>query len=213
MQPKQQKQLKVLLVIVGMLCGFFISIQFKSFGEVTNIIRDSNSNNIFREVQVLKLTNDELKDEISELTAELANLSDGRSYRESIRTALEKNRLIAGLTSVYGPGITITIDKPVAVSWLVDAENELWTAGAEAMAINGVRLSPYTKGFEDFNGQIYLNKLPIRAPYKIEAIGDTDVLEKILVQRGSIVARITNTYPGIKMSTSRTEKIQMAAVK
>lgn len=213
MNPKRYKQLKTLLVAVGALCGFLIVIQFRSFREVESVVRDSNANNIFREVQVLKLTNDELRKEVTELATELENLTDGQSYRESISAALEKNRIIAGLTPVEGPGIVINIDKKVAISWLVDTQNELWTAGAEAVAFNGIRLSPYTRGFEEFNGQIYLNKQAIRAPYKIEAIGNADVLEKILVQQGSIVARITDTYPGIKVAVARKEMIQMAAVK
>ncbi|MDP4007631.1 MAG: DUF881 domain-containing protein [Candidatus Peregrinibacteria bacterium] len=213
MGSKEYKQLKPLLIIVGALCGFFIVLQFRSFKEVENIVRDSNANNIFREIQVLKLTNDELKQEIVELTLELENLTDGRSFLESIRTALEKNRIIAGLTTVQGPGIMMTLDKKIDTSWLVDTQNELWTAGAEAIAVNGIRLSPYTKGFENFNGQIYLNKVPIRVPYKIEAIGNADVLVKILVQQGSISARISNVYPGIKINVSQIDSITMNAVR
>lgn len=213
MSSKEYKQLKTLLLIVGTLCGFFIVLQFRSFENVENIVRDSDANNIFREIQVLKLTNDELKDEINELTLELNNLTDGHSFRESIRTALEKNRIIAGLTAVQGPGVVMTLDKRVGTSWLVDTQNELWTAGAEAIAINGIRLSPYTKGFEDFNGQIYLNKVPIRVPYKIEAIGNADILEKVLVQQGSISARISNVYPDIKININKAANISMSTVR
>ncbi len=213
MTPSQRKQLSTLLIIVGFLCGALTVWQFKSFGIAESAIRDSDANNIFREVQVLKLTNDELKQEIEELTLQLESLTDGHSYRESIRKELEKNQLISGLTPIEGPGITLILDKPVAVSWIVDTLNELWTAGAEAIAINGIRLSPYTVGFEDFNGQIYLNKVPLRTPYKIESVGNTDILEKILSQQGSITARLKTAYPGIQINIKTEELIQMEAVR
>jgi len=213
MTSTKYKQLSILLVIIGFFVGFFTIVQFRSFELAENSIRDTNANNIFREVQVLKLTNDELKEEIVELTAQLESLTDGQSYRESIRSELEKNQLITGLTAVKGPGVTITLDQEIGVSWLVDMQNELWTAGAEAVSINGIRISPYTVGFKNFGSQLYLNNVPLRVPYKIETIGNTELLEKVLTQQGSISARLTSTYPELTMDVVSNEHIEMEAVR
>ena len=185
-------RLHILLILIGLLTGLLAVMQFRSFKEAETLARDTNANNIFREVQVLKITNDQLEKEIEDLGLQLENVSDAKSYRESVTAELEKNRLIAGLTKAEGQGLIVTLDVPLAVSWLVDVTNELWTAGAEAIAINGMRITPYTVGFEDFNGQTYLNKVPVRAPYKIEVIGDRDLFSKILTGQGSISARLND---------------------
>ena len=213
MTSQKYQQISTLLIIVGFFVGFLTVLQFRSFKKAENSIRDTNANNIFREVQVLKLTNDELKVEIDGLATQLEGLTDGRSYRESIRKELEKNELITGLIAIEGPGVTINLDQEIGVSWLVDILNELWTAGAEAISINGIRLSPYTIGFETFNEQVYLNKVPLRIPYKVEAIGNGTLLKKVLTQQGSISARLTNVYPGLKIEVSQTEDIIMEAVR
>jgi uncharacterized protein YlxW (UPF0749 family) len=54
--------------------------------------------------------------------------------------------------------------------------NQLWSDGAEAIAVNGIRLTPLSA--IRFAGQAVLVDLqPIASPYVIDAIGNADALD------------------------------------
>ncbi|MFV0450791.1 MAG: DUF881 domain-containing protein [Propioniciclava sp.] len=90
----------------------------------------------------------------------------------------------AGAAAAAGPGIRITLaDGPNATvtgSEVVDADlrmavNGLWQAGAEAVSINGQRISGLT-AIRNAGDAITVNYRSISPPYRIEAIGDPDRL-------------------------------------
>ena len=90
----------------------------------------------------------------------------------------------AGTVAVTGPGVRITVDDrpdartPRQVVLDEDLQrlvNGLWTAGAEAVSINGERLT----GLSAVRGAgeaITVNFRSLRRPYVVQAIGDPDSL-------------------------------------
>lgn len=106
-------------------------------------------------------------------------------------------RLAAAAVAVKGPGVVVTLREPAsatvsgpparvgtvgiaATSVLTDRDvrsvvNELWADGAEAIAINGVRLSP-TSAIRFAGQAVLVNFDPITSPYRVEAIGSPDTL-------------------------------------
>jgi uncharacterized protein YlxW (UPF0749 family) len=121
----------------------------------------------------------------------------------SVTRNLDQRQLLAGQTAVSGPGMTVTLREPTtktssptagrggttsigATNILTDRDvrsvvNELWRDGAEAIAVNDVRLTP-TSAIR-FAGQAVLVDLqPITPPYRITAIGDEDVLSTNFAQ-------------------------------
>ena len=53
--------------------------------------------------------------------------------------------------------------------------NELWADGAEAIAVNGIRLTP-TSAIRFAGDAVLVDFQPIASPYVIDAIGDADLL-------------------------------------
>ena len=51
--------------------------------------------------------------------------------------------------------------------------NELWSDGAEAIAVNGIRLTP-TSAIRFAGDAVLVDFQPITSPYRIDAIGDAD---------------------------------------
>jgi len=51
----------------------------------------------------------------------------------------------------------------------------LWNAGAEAIAVNDLRLTALT-AFANVGPAVHIGKVPLVAPYVIEVIGDPDTL-------------------------------------
>ena len=113
-------------------------------------------------------------------------------------SGLSEAELLAGTVAVKGPGLQVTLGEPkvtatasvntrqgsvpiTAVSNLSDRDvssvvNQLWSAGAEAIAVNGVRLTP-TSAIRFAGEAVLVDFQPITAPYVVQAIGEADDLD------------------------------------
>jgi uncharacterized protein YlxW (UPF0749 family) len=129
---------------------------------------------------------------------------------------LNRAEAAAGQTPVTGPGITVTLKEPKkqtsgasagrggttsisATNILTDRDvrsvvNELWHDGAEAIAVNDVRLTP-TSAIRFAGQAVLVDFQPITSPYRIEAIGDADTLSTNFAQ--SSVASRYQTLVGV----------------
>lgn len=104
---------------------------------------------------------------------------DAAQYRED----LDRLEPLAGGGAVTGPGLIITVDDaPGAQSnqRVVDRDlqhlvNGLWASGAEAIAINGHRLSSLT-AIRGAGESITVDYRSLTRPYIIEVIGNPDTL-------------------------------------
>ena len=100
---------------------------------------------------------------------------------EQARTEIDTLEVLAGTVPVTGPGIRITITEetgPVDINSLLDTVQEMRTAFAEAMQINGqVRIVASTS-FEDGTGGIYVDGTLLEPPYVIDVIGDPATLQR-----------------------------------
>lgn len=101
---------------------------------------------------------------------------------------LARRELLAlrnGNIAAAGPGVRIQVDdavdagdderRKVLDTDLQHLANGLWEAGAEAIALNGERLSN-TTAIRHGGAAITVNFRPISPPYRMEAIGDPDRL-------------------------------------
>ncbi len=128
-----------------------------------------------------------------DLQAAAASLADQvRASQAALGAAgplQEMSRLeVAGaLTPVAGPGLRIVIDSSPddpGGGVILDRDiqllvNGLWSAGAEAIAIGGVRLQP-TSAIRKAGGAILVDNKPVFWPLTIEAIGDPAVAARQL---------------------------------
>jgi uncharacterized protein YlxW (UPF0749 family) len=93
-----------------------------------------------------------------------------------------------GFVAVSGPGVRATVDdapngdpaqavRDEDLALLVDG---LWSAGAEAIAINGQRLTTLS-AIRNSGPAIHVNGRPLAPPYTVLAIGDTRTLQADLL--------------------------------
>ncbi|MDR1294913.1 MAG: DUF881 domain-containing protein [Bifidobacteriaceae bacterium] len=114
--------------------------------------------------------------------------------------------IAAGVSAVRGPGLVVTMaEDPAAIEAKGEAAriravdlqtvvNGLWRSGAEAIAINDVRLTT-TSPIATAGQAIHIDLTPVTPPYRIEAIGDGKVLE----------IKLTRTSGGDRMAYLRNE--------
>lgn len=131
----------------------------------------------------------ELRDEVATLTSLQARLV--RSDRAAAAANL-KLRGITGFAPVTGQGVRITLDdapggdsdgvvRDEDLALLVDG---LWAAGAEAIAVNGRRLTA-TTGIRTAGSAIQVHDRALLPPYTVQAIGNRNTLQSKFVETSS----------------------------
>ncbi len=88
---------------------------------------------------------------------------------------------------------------------------ELWIAGAEAIAINNERVTP-TTAIIDIGSSLLVNSAYLAPPYQVTAIGSTDLYDRVSRSAGFIdfVRSRAEAY-GIRLSFAEPETVDMPA--
>jgi uncharacterized protein YlxW (UPF0749 family) len=149
----------------------------------------------------LQRQHDTLRDQITDLRKQIASLEEqGQGTTELVRDLnhqLEQARIAAGLIPLAGTGLVLQLNDsslPVPdgadeADYLVTARDirtvvaELWLAGAEAISVNGERITVST-GILDIGHTILVNSAYLSPPYQVSAIGPSDLLEQLGLSAG-----------------------------
>ncbi len=159
-----------------------------------------------------------LRDEVVALEAKLEGYrtgeAQGRSLTREMRRELNDLRNGLGLAPVHGPGLVVTLVAAPTRSAVPQAQdlagltNELWAAGAEAVAVNGVRVLA-TEGFARQEDAIRVGRQVIRDPYSVAAIGDPAAMEGALLVRGGLADGLRGV--GLTIAVARAADLNLAA--
>lgn len=201
------------LLITSVVVGLLIVVQSRAFTDVASVFGRDTRADAFRELQILKKSNEKLEDEITDLQNQLSKANDQEESLKAIRDEIEKYQMLSGRTNVAGPGVSVVINGKVQDIWLTDMANELLSAGAEAVSINNIRLVDATNGFDTIpNGEIVLNGSILKAPYEFQAIGDKTTLRSALEQPQGILQRIYQSLPGVDVKLTEKDLVTMEKV-
>ncbi|MFA5948372.1 MAG: DUF881 domain-containing protein [Candidatus Gracilibacteria bacterium] len=182
---------------------FFPKARFKS-------IYRENDGNFFQEIKILKDKNEDLKKEVSGLEESLGQIADQDKALSAIQDEIEKYKKLSGDSQIFGPGFTLILNRDVALSWLVDLKNKFFEYGAQAVSINGIRLTNKTSGIDSLpKGQIIINGSIIAAPYEFNVICDPEPILDILDAPSEIFDKLSAAYPDLNLKTSKKEMIYM----
>jgi len=153
------------------------------------------------------------------------------AHRAGLSTQLSRLSVLTGAVAVKGPGLKLRVDDAKASD--TDAQgnprtdsssegrvtssdmqiivNGLWRAGAEAISINGQRLT--AQSAIRFAGEaILVNFRPLSPPYTITAVGAGDDMEqKFQSGMGGIYLKGLMDDYGIRSSLSTSKSVQVPA--
>lgn len=166
----------------------------------------------------------EVKKLRSDLTKMENAVGDQTKQAKVLNDSLQEVKTFAGLTEVEGPGLSVTLkDSPHATTSgigggddiihdtdVLRVVNELWSAGAEAIAVNKHRIVG-TSSFRCVGPVIHVDNVPISSPVRIQAIGDADTLEGALRIPLGVLAEIRNTGEPSMVTIEKIEKQRLPA--
>lgn len=140
----------------------------------------------------------ELEAQANELRAQRAELVSGSDTQRAAREAAERRAavqgVLAGVLPASGPGVVLTIEDPdltVGALVMFNILEELRNAGAEAVEVDGVRLTA-SSWFLDGTDGVIVDATALEPPYVWIAIGDPDTITPALSMPGGALAGIRN---------------------
>ena len=179
------------VLVIGLMIG----------GSVADQLRAAPAEQLEREqliqrVEQAAAASDAQRERITQLTRENRALSDGALANDpgaaQVQGQIDQLDPVTGMHAVTGPGVVLVADDAQDAqrsgSSVVDidirqAVNGLWQAGAEAIAVNGRRLTSLS-AIVNSDIAIQVNKGPLSPPYVVQAIGGTN-LQADLVETDS----------------------------
>ena len=208
--------------------GFLIAAQLAAEGPRVRYTTQERSPLIETATQ-LQTRQDDLKKRILQLreqiqTTEHAGEGSAQMVRE-LNDQLQEARIAAGLIPLTGTGIVLQLEdsgEPVApgadaADYLVGARDlrsvveELWAAGAEAIAVNGERITP-TSAIIDVGPSVLVNAAYLAGPYQVTAMGGDDLYDRLSASPGFVDLLRTRAQGfGIQVSIAEPEAVDIPA--
>lgn len=172
-----------------------------------------------------KETNEMLQERLQKLRTEVnakeKEMSERQAISQQVVHELEMLRMQAGLTPVFGQGVTVTLeDSKTARDFqnvadgivhdqnLRDVVNELFAAGAEGIAINDQRLVSGSS-VRCVGPTIIVNDIKLAPPFVIRAIGEKETLVAALKMPGGIIDGLKQRT--ISVTISESNRIELPA--
>ena len=191
---------QITLGVALLALGFLIAAQLAAEGPRVRYTSQERAPLVETAIE-LQRQHDQLRDQISTLRAQIVAIEEqGQGTTQLVRELnreLEQARIAAGLIPLTGTGLVLQLNDsslPIPegadeADYLVTARDirtviaELWLAGAEAISVNGERITVST-GVLDIGHTILVNSAYLSPPYQVSAIGPNDLLEQLGLSEG-----------------------------
>lgn len=202
---------QVALTAVAFLLGLLVVVQLRT-QTGGSVLQNKSAQDLTTLVGNLDTQNDRLRAEIASLQGQLAELqadrNSGATSIGQIRGDLGRIRAWSGLDAVAGRGVAITVSGQVSAGAIDDLLNELRNAGAEAVAIEDVRVVAGT-AISGLPGRLDVDGFLLPDPFRIRAIGRPDTLVGSLTRAGGIVAQLAATNPAATIDLQPSDERMM----
>jgi len=189
------------IAVVCLVLGIMLAIQFKTTSTYNDQYPQERVEVLAEKLKTASSERDVMAEEVLSLRSQLKNVRENNRAMADLQDELQKNSQFAGLLPVKGTGITLTIndiprnmqngDNPnnfiVHDQDLLFLVNELKASGAEAISINGERITAMSE-IRCAGTMILVNTNRIAPPFVIKAIGNPDMLVSGMELQGGWLA-------------------------
>ena len=204
---------QISIAVVAAILGLLVVVQLRAQGTDTGL--DSLSAPELTDlVANLNTRNDQLRTEVATTQSQLDSLEGAQARGDSsigqLQSDLARVEGWAGLLPISGPGVEITVSGPLPGTAADDLLNELRNAGAEAIAVGGVRLAPASVVAGD-SGSLSVEDTALSDPFEVDAIGNAETLTGSLTRAGGIIAVLKATFPQVEVTVTPVDRLVLPA--
>lgn len=199
------------MTVLCILLGIMLALQYNSVNYYQSIAAYDNMRLEELKTELITLQNQKisLQGRLEELENEnktYAEVKAGDSEAtQQIRNNLKKARIFAGLETVEGKGIIVTLDNYSLVRVrdfdILNVVNELRASGAQAVSVNDERIVAMTE-IREAGNYIMINGKQFKAPFTIKAIADPDDLERSLTILGGVLENLESEMLNVSIKKS-----------
>ncbi len=200
------------IITAAFILGLILALQFRVTSAEDNATPRNRGEELALEKKQLVSDLLQLQEEIVDLSAKLDKAGEGQNEAsEELEKELAKIKRYAGLTPVSGPGVELSVQSISRYAELGNADgnnitdehllkiiNDLYSAGAEAIAINDRRLTVLSE-IRLAGSHINVNGVPLSTPYRITAIGNATALKGRLEIKEGIVEYLSEFGVSVKV--------------
>jgi uncharacterized protein YlxW (UPF0749 family) len=205
------------VALVAMVLSAVIVLQLRTESKTRTLLPTRQVDELANLFKNQKLTIEKYEREVGDLRRQL---NEYDRDREIVRL-----RMAAAMLPVSGKGIRVVLDDSIKKAreyedplfFIVHYDqlelllNELWAAGAEAIAVNGYRVSN-ASGISCAGTTILIDAKRFTPPFVIEAIGDPANLKSALTMRGGFVEQQILAF-NLRFSINVVDELELPAYK
>jgi len=179
----------VSLTLVCLLLGITIAWQFNSVktNQILAQYEEEDINELIEQLLQEKNNNENLKARLQELQREVDAFQNDentdKQYIQELKQSVLNARIMAGLETVKGEGLVITVKSggliEVEDRHIEELVNELKASDVQAISVNDERIVAMSE-IRNAGGYIMINARQLVPPYTIKAIGDAEKMKNSL---------------------------------
>lgn len=202
--------------VIALFLGLAAATQFRSQDVYSRSLNLETPSSLTTLIANLSETNNKLRDEIFALRRDVEDaqnaVSSGRgTLTEAERQILQLHVFTAG-RAVSGPGVAVRIDGAFDERALSDLVNELRNAGAEAIAVNDVRVGPRSFFSGTPDRSLAVDGRSVRGPWTVRAIGAADVVHVAMTRIGGIIGQFELIYRNTRFTVTKETSLDLPAL-
>lgn len=202
---------RAIFTAIVFILGIFLSLQIRSFQRIDLLTARSRPGDILAEMKILQIANADLRAHLEEQEKNLSEMKSALADR-ALEESMDRLRILSGEEPISGEGIEIIFPRSAKEFWITDLIAQLVSSGAEAVAVNDIRLTAQTAGFRDLGTGLLMRKYFFKSPFRLSAIGPRQELKQSVAQRGGLLDRMEKAHPGLKIAVEEKGKIVIPAL-
>jgi uncharacterized protein YlxW (UPF0749 family) len=206
----------IAMTVVALFLGVAAATQIHSQDVYSRSLQLETPSSLTTLIANLSERNNELRNEIFDLRRDIENaqnsVSSGTGTLTEAERQLQKLRVFSAESAASGPGVAIRIDGAFDERALSDLVNELRNAGAEAIAVNDVRVGPRSFFTGTPDRAIAVDNRALRGPWTVRALGSPDVVHVAMTRTGGIIGQFELIYRSTRFSVTKEAALDLPAL-